>query len=293
MKKNELKITTVFTVFILVLLFFGSETQAQYNFSKKSYAEAWAFAGKFESEIIKGSYIGGVASLTQAPSIKKNTTLYGLKIEGVKYSYEGKDKVWVGKGQGNFGSIGLTMERRNLSKNRTSIFRLSSGGKVLNIKEVSDHDMSHKSSQHTLLYGEMWWMTFHNRQAFNRLDFGLRYEHQLMASGDIWQNGKTQQFDADKNDRGSFSMFSEVSLLTFPIDVNWGIVFSIRGEYKHENFNKRDLYSPMGVISVYNNYSDILRLSIGREFFPQKSEYKDNVNISVDVFNVVRGMGNF
>lgn len=277
-------------VFISVFLFMGS-VNAQYNFSKQSYAEAWAFAGKFESEIIKGSYIGGVASLTQAPSIKKNTTLYGLKIEGVKYSYEGKDKVWVGKGEGNFGSIGLTMERRNLSKNRTSIFRLSSGGKVLNVKE-SDH-MFHKSSQHTLLYGEIWWMLFRNQQSFNRLDFGMRYEHQLMASGEIWQYGTNKYFDPEENDRGNFSMFTEISLLTFPIDANWGVVFSIRGEYKHENHGKRDLYSPIGVLSLYNEYSDVLRLSVGREIFPQRSEFKDHINVAVDVFNTARGMINF
>lgn len=286
--KNKLNITTFF--FVVLFFFFGSvETQAQYNFSKKSHAEAWFFTGAFKSDIVQGRFIGGIFSLFQAPNLskKRSETLLGFQVSGAQYSFKGNENVWEGDGQGNYATIGLALERRNSSKDRNSILRFSAGGKVLNLKE--GHSGFSSISQHTLLYGEVWLMNFRSKQAFSRFDLSLRYEGQVMSSGST--NHPNQGSQLHKQDRGSLSARVEVSLISFPLEKDWGVVLSVGGVYDHQNYINGDFYTPSGILSLYSPQSDILRLEGGRKFFPQNEEYSNYINVSTDVLNIIREVG--
>ncbi len=297
---------------VLLLLYGGSQAQNKNSrlfMTKKSFAEAWFFAGTATDDVVDINFFGITGSIRQS-SEEKVKRLFGVEAAASKYQYKSIDSaIFQGTGEGREVSIGATWERLSSSENKLKNLRFSFGGEYSTRKSDSKTKMNNHNyllTQHDVeesanLYAKLRYDLHLNQLSFSRMTFDLWYETQVYEKGKRALDTARSSFKP--NDRSNYGVSLEVGMLSFPIEIfskSNALTFSVRGDYEKRAHQNQDRGQLTGIVSFWNGYSDIIRVSYGIGI-NLKRDIKNNgvdnnllntFNFSLDIFNTCRGFFN-
>lgn len=296
---------------VVLLLLYGGTSQAQNKNSrlfmtKKSFAEGWFFAGTSKDDVVKINYFGVTGSVRQS-SEKKIKKLFGVEASASKYQYKSLDSmIFQGSGEGKEASIGATWERILSGANRLKNFRFSIGGKYSTRKseqkiKVNDllYSLQHDVEEKANIYLKLRYDLHSNQMSFSRVTIDLWYETQVFEKGKRVRDTLRSNFKPI--DRSNYGISLEVGMLSFPIEIfskENALTFSARGDYEKRAYQNQNRGQLSGIVSFWNGYSDIIRISYGiginlNEKDTKNYEVDNNLlnsfSVSVDLFNTFRG----
>lgn len=292
------KIILLFAVTLLIY----SNSQAQNKspgkfFGRNTFGEAWVFIGNASDKTVDINFYGvtGAIRQTSDENVKK---LLGIEASASKYKFKGLDSLkFNGSGEGKDFSIGPTWERWKSTSNRLNTTRLS-GGAIFSSRKSTQKNFSQNSyleqnevEQDTRLYAKFRADMHKDQMHFSRITVDAWYELQVQASGERSVNGIKSDFKP--TDRSNFGMSVEVGLLSFSqvIGRNTALTFSLGGKY-HRYIHKEETGEVKAVASLYNYWSDIVRIVYGVSFNLKTTDGKPVKTISgaVDILNLCKGL---
>lgn len=286
---------------VVLLLLFGS-VQAQNKsprkfFGRNTFGEAWLFIGNRADNTVDINFYGitGAVRQTSDKEIKK---LFGMEGSASKYQFKGIDSLkFNGSGEGKDFSLGPTWERWKSTSNRLNTTRFSAGSKFSTRKSnerksVNNNVVGENNvEQDTRLYTRLRLDLQQDQMHFSRITFDAWYELQVQGKGEKLVDGVKSSYKPE--DRSNFGLGLEVGVLSFAdvIGKNTAITFSLGAGFNklvHSESSNGEIKS---VVSLYNYWSDILRItySVGFNLKTSDGSSIKTVTGALDVLNLFKG----
>lgn len=126
------------------------------------------------------------------------------------------------------------------------------------------------------------------QNGFNRFIFGARYEIPISSLAQASVNG--EEIKIPPSNRRNFKAWVELGLFSFVVNNSWSITPSFRSEYIHVTQNQLNLIQPGVGISIFNLYSEVIRINYSQEFNPIKNTQSlHRIRLTIDFINLGRG----
>lgn len=263
----------------------------KYFGSRYSNEEVWAAVGSFENDQIKGSFYSGHVAFRQ--SHKPNGKMLGIEGGYLNYSFTNLDPaIQEGSGKGNGGSLGFTFQTIRSNSHKLSKVDFTLGGMTENsINNFYYQGKKYIQSQtHWLGYIGLQLDVNKNKNYFNRWVLGTRYEYPFSSKGTATINGFQDENFTSLNKK-NFKAWIEPTIFSFGAvpSSGWAVTVAAHFGYDHLSQGVTDLYGIGGILSLYNQYSEVIRIGGVQQFnSKQSSNPQLNLYLAVDVLNIVK-----